>query len=331
VNAKAVPQRPPAWEERWASRVFRAFSPRLPRVAQPDPPARLAPWQAVSVPRLEGDGVLTGTWYEAPGAARGAVLLLHPWVKWGKSFFHRQGRIEALRGAGYHALTLDLAGFGDSTPPVGFYDRDVAAGLAFLRRQAGSLPLHVWGVSSGGFWAHLALSRTGGAAGAFFEDVSPHLIEWSWRVVPRRRPGYLFVRCCFPRSYRFLDLRRQAAAMRLAAAAYVSGTRDLGVLPSETRQLAYLARGQHLVVEGAGHLGVIQGAADKVVALALGTFLRAEGHLRCRQPRQPGQLRARTAPAVSPLGAGRTRARPRPDSSQILNSSPFRAGLSGKE
>ena len=172
-------------------------------------------------------------------------------------------------------------------PPAGFYDRDVAAGLAFLRRQAGTLPLHIWGVSSGGFWAHLALTRTDDVAGAFFEDVSPHLIEWSWRMVRRRRPGYLFVRYCFPRSYRYLDARRQTAAMRLAAAAYVSGVRDPGVLPAETRALAGLTGARHLVVDGAAHLGSFNAASDAVLALALGTFLRAEGRSRCWQPSPP--------------------------------------------
>lgn len=300
MPAKRLPKRPPAWEERLASRIFRTLSPRLPQVVQPDPPAGLAPWKAVTVPRLEGNGALTATWFEAPAPVRGAVLLLHPWVKWGKAFFLRRGRIEALRAAGYHALTLDLGGFGDSSPAAGFYDRDVAAGLAYLRGRAGNLPLHVWGVSSGGFWAHLALTRTDDVAGAFFEDVSPHLIEWSWRMVPSRRPGYLFVRCCFPRSYRYLDVRRQAAGMRLAAAAYVSGRRDPGVLPAETRELADLARGRHLVVEEAAHLGAFNTASDAVLALALGTFLRAEGRSRCWQaPRpKPSLVRSMTAAAA---------------------------------
>ena len=116
MTAKRLPKRPPAWEERLASRVFRALSPRLPAVLQPDPPLGLAPWQAVSIPRLEGNGALTATWFPAPAPARGAVLLLHPWVKWGKAFFLRRGRIEALRAAGYHALTLDFGGFGGSSP-----------------------------------------------------------------------------------------------------------------------------------------------------------------------------------------------------------------------
>jgi pimeloyl-ACP methyl ester carboxylesterase len=277
MTTSAVPGRPPAWEERCANRLFLFLSPHLPRTAPADPPARLAPWQNLLVPRLGADGTLTATWFEAPAPARGAVLLLHPWVKWGKTYFHRRGRIEALRAAGYHALALDLGGFGGSSPAAGFFDRDVAAGLAFLRRQAGpSLPLHVWGVSSGGYWAHLALSRSGDVTGAFFEETSPHLLEWSWRMVPSGRTGYAFFRRAFLRAYGFLDIRRHAAALGLAAVSYVSGSEDRGVLPAETLELARLAGGRHLVVEGAGHLGCFGEARDALLAMALGTFSRAE-------------------------------------------------------
>jgi pimeloyl-ACP methyl ester carboxylesterase len=277
MTTSAVPRRPPAWEERCANRLFLFLSPHLPRTAPADPPPRLVPWQHLMAPRLEGEGVLTATWFPAPAPARGAVLLLHPWVKWGKTYFHRLGRIEALRAAGYHALTLDLGGFGGSSPPAGFFDRDVAAGLALLRRQAGpALPLHVWGISSGGYWAHLALSRTCDVTGAFFEETSPHLLEWSWRMVPSRRTGYVFFRRAFLRAYGFLDIRRHAAALRLAAVSYVSGSEDRGVLPAETRELARMAGGRHLVVEGAGHLECFGVARDELLAMALGTFGRAE-------------------------------------------------------
>jgi pimeloyl-ACP methyl ester carboxylesterase len=274
----AVPPRPPAWEERWANRLFLFLSPHLPRTPQLDPPAELAPWRSVLVPRLEGGGSLAATWYEAGGAGppRGAVLLLHPWVVWGKAYFHLRGRIEALRAAGYHALALDFSGFGASPPPDGFFDGDVASGLAFLRQRVASLPLHVWGVSSGGYWAHLALSRTGEVAGAMFEDVPNHLVEWSWRMEPRQRPGHLCIRAFFPRAYRFLDLRRHAPALRAAAVAYVSGAEDPGARPQDTRELAERAGGRHLVVAGAKHLGAIKQWRDEVIALALDTFSRAE-------------------------------------------------------
>jgi len=248
----------------------------MPHYPPRDPPPPLLPAEHLTVPRPDGGDALAATWYPASGPARGAVLLLHPWLHWGKSYFFRGERIEALRAAGYHALTLDFAGFGGSGPPHGLHDRDAAAGLAQLRSLAAGLPLHVWGVSSGGFWAHLVLSRTDFVAGAMFEDVSPHLLEWSWRVLPRWRPGYLFLRSIFPRTYRFLDLRRHAPLLRVAAAAYVSGSEDPGVLPVDTRGLAERAGAVHRIIPGARHLAAIKIAGETVIGLALETFAAAE-------------------------------------------------------
>jgi pimeloyl-ACP methyl ester carboxylesterase len=284
----AAPLRPPAWEERWASRLFRGLSPRLPRPPQLDPPPGLAPWQSLRLPRLAdlpGGGDLSATWFEAPAPARGAVLLVHPWVKWGKAYFQRGGRIEALRAAGYHAMTFDLGGFGGSSPSGGFFDADVASALAWLRRRVGDLPIHLWGLCSGGYWSHPALSGASEVAGAMFEDVALHLLEWSWRMAPRGAPGYLFFRHGFPRAYRFLDLRRHAGALHLGAVAYVSGAQNRSVLPAETRELANRAGGPCLIVAGADHLGSFAQARDEVLALALDTFHRAEGGVTC--PRLP--------------------------------------------
>jgi pimeloyl-ACP methyl ester carboxylesterase len=205
------------------------------------------------------------------------VLLLHPWIEWGRSYFHRGGRVEALRAAGYSALAMDLPGFGGSGEAAGLLDRDVAAGLEFLAGGSPGLPLHVWGVSSGGYWAHLVLSQRNGVAGAMFEDVSPHLLEWSWRMVPGKRPGYLLLRCAFPRFYRYLDLRGHAPALHAARTAYVGGSEDLGVRPEDTRELAELAGGRCLIVPRARHLGAIKVAPEEVAALALETFREAEG------------------------------------------------------
>lgn len=248
----------------------------MPRRPQPALPPQLLPAEEVVIPRTAGPGNLTATWYPAPGPQRGAVLLLHPWIPWGKSYFHRGGRVEALRAAGYSALALDLPGFGGSGELAGLLDVDVAAGLAFLESLGGGLPLHVWGVSSGGFWAHQVLSGRNGVAGAMFEDVSPHLLEWGWRMVPKKRPGYLLLRSLFPRYYRYLDLRRHAPALRTAAAAYVSGSEDLGVRPEDTRELARLAGARSLIVPGARHLGAIKVAPAEVAELALATFRAAE-------------------------------------------------------
>ena len=274
--SRTPPPRPSPLEERLASGLFFLMSPRMSWMEQPEPPSGLVPFEPVAVERRRGSGALTGTWYPAAGEARGAVLMLHPWLPWGKSYFYRRGRIQALRAAGYAALALDFPGFGGSGPRGGFLDRDVEAGLDFLRRRVEGLPLHVWGVSSGGYWAHLVLSRVDGVSGAMFEDVSSHLIQWSWRRIPLKRPLYLFFRTFFRRAYRYFDLRRHAPALRLNAVAYAGGEKDPGVYPEETRELARLTGGNCLIVPGADHLAAIKIANQEVIELALETFRKAE-------------------------------------------------------
>lgn len=259
--------------------LFLFLSPHLPSTPQPEPRADLGPFEVVTVPRRDRPGTLSAVWFPAE-RPRGAVLLLPPWLVWGKAYFYLRGRLQALHAAGYHVLILDFPGFGGSGPVQGFFDRDVEDGLEFLRQRAAGLPLHVWGVSAGGSWAHLALSRTRGVSGAVFEDVSPHLFEWSWRVAPLGRPAYLFFRTVFRSAYRFLDARRHAAAMALRAVAYVSGELDPGVRPEDTRALAEAAGGQWRIVPGADHLGAIKVAGEEVLSLALDTFRRAEEALR---------------------------------------------------
>lgn len=286
VGSAAAPGRPPRWQEAVGSRLFRGLSPKIPRQATPAPPASLAPFEEVSVHRTSGPGTLIATWYPFATRAggeekssytrpRGAVLLLHPWSVWGQAYFHRHGRIEALRAAGYHVLTVDLGGFGGSGRPSGFFDRDVEDALAFLRRRAAGLPLHVWGVSSGGYWAHPVLARVEGVSGAMFEDVSPHLLEWSWRMAPWGRPFYLFFRRALPAAYRFLDARRHAAELKVATVAYVSGERDLGIRPEDTEALAGRAGAPFWIIPRAGHLGAIKAAGDEVIDIALATFEQA--------------------------------------------------------
>ncbi|HEX6898799.1 MAG TPA: hypothetical protein VF789_03755 [Thermoanaerobaculia bacterium] len=274
MELTTAPSRPEEWKERFATGLFRALSPRLERAAPPEPPEGLAPFEHVFVPKRKGR--LSATWFPAAGAPRGVVLLLHPWLPWGQAYFHRRGRIQALRSAGYHAMTLDLGGFGASDPSDGFFDRDVEAGLMHLRERAGGLPLHIWGVSSGGYWAHPVLARTRLVSGAMFEDVSPHLLEWSWRAAPLGRPFYLFFRHVLRQAYWFLDARSHARAMSVKAATYVSGEKDRGVRPEDTRALAEAAGGRSRIVPGAGHLGAIKIAQEEVIALALDTFSRAE-------------------------------------------------------
>ena len=279
------PRRPSPAQERWSLRLFLALAPRLPRVTQPEPPATLAPFAPLWIDRPGRRGHLTGTWYPAHGAARGAVLLLPPWLEWGQSYFHRRRRIDQLREVGYHAMTFDFPGFGGSGPVQGFFDRDVKDALADLGRRAPDLPLFVWGVSSGGYWSHPVLANGHAdpsgrrlahrVAAAFFEDVSPHLICWASRTAPRARPFHRLFRALFPDAFRFLDLRRHAATRGVQRVAYVSGENDRGVPPRHTRELAAAAGAEAHIVPGAGHLEAIKRATQEVIDLALGTFAAA--------------------------------------------------------
>ena len=276
ASPQGPPPRPSALEEQLASRLFFVMSPHMVWMEQPDRRAAFSPFEPVEIARTVGAGVLTATWYPASGEARGVVLLLHPWLAWGKSYFYRRGRIEALRAAGYAALAVDLPGFGGSGARAGLMDRDIEDALEYLRRRAGSLPVHLWGVSSGGYWAHPVLSRGAGVSGAMFEDVSSHLITWSWRRLPLKRPLYVFFLVFFRRAFRYLDLRRHAPFLRAKAVAYASGEKDLGVLPEETRELARLAGRKSLIVPGADHLAAIKVANEEVIGLAIETFRKAE-------------------------------------------------------
>jgi pimeloyl-ACP methyl ester carboxylesterase len=64
--------------------------------------------------------------------------------------------------------------------------------------------------------------------------------------------------------------------MELRAVTYISGERDPGVRPEDTRALAEAAGGHCRIVPGAGHLGAIKVAGEEVITLALDTFRRAE-------------------------------------------------------
>jgi hypothetical protein len=286
-----APPRPAAREERWATRLFLALSPRLPRVEIPAPPPRMEPWSTVWIERPGRRGRLQGTWYPAHGRPsnggphrepRGAVLLLPPWLEWGRSYFHRRRRVESLREAGYHALTFDFPGFAGSGPVDGLLDRDAADALGHLALRAPDLPLFVWGVSAGGYWSHQALSRppavspaAGRVRAAFYEDVSPHLLEWASRTSPWARPFHRLFHLLFPRAFRYLDARLHAPALRGRPVVYLSGGEDPGVRPDDTRTLAAQAGGAAEVVAEADHLQAIKVATQRVIERALATFQQA--------------------------------------------------------
>jgi pimeloyl-ACP methyl ester carboxylesterase len=271
------PARPPAWQESLGRRLFQLLAPRVGERPRAAPPSSLSPFEEITFGRPWGAGILTATRFPARGARpRGTVLLLHPWTAWGRAYFHRHGRIEALRAAGFEAVAVDLPGFGGSGPVAGFPDRDVEGVVAALRRHRPGRPLALWGVSSGGYWGLVAACRLPAVSAALFEDVSPHLLEWSGRVSPWGRPFYALFRALLPAAYRYLDLRGHAPSLLDRSTLFTSGELDVGVPPEDTRELAARAGGRHVIVPGAPHLGALKVAPDLVLDPALALLDRLE-------------------------------------------------------
>ncbi len=280
------PVRPRPIVENLGSRLLRALAPKTPKSSTATPPAALTPWSQLTI--HTEDSRLSATWFPAQGSAaeaadsgssevdepaRGVVVLAHPWVPGGQAYFFRRSRLKALRQAGYHALTFDFPGFGDSKRwKAGFLDRDLTAVLDHVDSLAPGLPKYFWGVSAGGYWGHLALSSRSDVAAAVFEETPIHLIDWSDRVAPQRRWCHAFYRRALAPAYRFLDLRWHAAHLKVSAAGYVSGLEDPGILPEETHELARLAAGQCRIVPNAGHLDVIKRDSKGWIPMVLQIF-----------------------------------------------------------
>lgn len=278
ATTQAAPPRPTKRMEGFAKWLLSALAPELPELVPASPNSRLQPFEGVLIERRcsSGGGFLSGYWFTAEGEAKGAVLMVHPWLHWGQGFLHRRGRVETLRQAGYHVLTFDLGGFGHSGPEAScFHDRDIEDALAYLRQRAAGLSCHLWGVSAGGAWSHAVLSRVEGVSGAVFEDVPQSLLEWSRRMSPSGLPFYLFFQHCLPGAYRFLDQRYHAPFLKVRAVTYIGCEDDEGAPIGETRRLAKLADGQFLSIPGIGHLGALVTERQRVFDKVLETFARA--------------------------------------------------------
>ena len=128
----------------------------------------LAGIEDVSIPR-EQDFFIRGTFYTTEGPAP-AVLLLHQCNRDRKSY---DGLALLLMGAGFHVLTIDFRGFGESTNETysDFHSQheklwplfadDVAAAVEFLlsQPQVDAKRLGVLGASCGGTQAALLARR----------------------------------------------------------------------------------------------------------------------------------------------------------------------------
>lgn len=212
--------------------------------------------QPFGIPRAAG-GLLAAILFphETP---RGVVLLGHPGIGPAKGWFHRGDRVPFLRQLGFAVVTFDHGGFGESDAPTRLYHAEWEDVLAWTRRRFPSLPIHVWGVSVGGYFAHHALAapETKGVRSAVFEQVTPDLLGYAGPPWAAWRAAALAARLAAPAARAWLPTEAHALHVKAEHVLYVSGDADAGVPPAHARRLVRAAgplAGHHVVV-GAGHL-----------------------------------------------------------------------------
>ncbi len=118
--------------------------------------------------------------YEAdPAAAKGVILLCHPFLKYGMDYFFKNNLHLWLADAGYHVVAFNFKGFGRSTlGGASFMDDVISAGLCAKKAYPG-LALHLYGFSFGGYHAIHAMARPFPLfSSAIFDSVPPTIASY---------------------------------------------------------------------------------------------------------------------------------------------------------
>lgn len=82
---------------------------------------------------------------------KGVVILCHPFLKYGMHYFFRNGYDAWLSSSGYVVLAFNFKGFGSSSlGGIAFHD-DVSSMVDWARAVYPGLPVHLYGLSFGGY------------------------------------------------------------------------------------------------------------------------------------------------------------------------------------
>jgi pimeloyl-ACP methyl ester carboxylesterase len=148
----------------------RMFRPYLGHVLGPPRQAEAAALRSADGTALEGAVLATG-----PGA-RGVVVLCHPLQRYGYHYFLRGGLARWAAGAGFHTVLFNFQGIGRSALGGLCFADDVVGAVGWARERFPGLPVHLAGLSFGGYHAAHALVRLDGAvAGAVLDSVPPRI------------------------------------------------------------------------------------------------------------------------------------------------------------
>jgi pimeloyl-ACP methyl ester carboxylesterase len=120
--------------------------------------------------------VLEGALLAAGPGARGVIVLCHPLLRHGYHCFLRSGFARWTAGAGFHAVLFNFQGIGRSALGNLRFADDVVGAIGWTRERFPGLPVHLAGLSFGGYQAAHALARLDGAvASAALDSVPPRI------------------------------------------------------------------------------------------------------------------------------------------------------------
>jgi alpha-beta hydrolase superfamily lysophospholipase len=131
------------------------------------------PAERVSIPGLDASVLEAAVMVCEATQPRAVVLLCHPFLRYGKSYFLVNGYAGWLRDAGCHVVAFDFKGFGGSTLAGVCFADDVKAAADWARARFPGLPVHLLGTSFGGFHAVHAIARHGAMVDAAIFDSVP--------------------------------------------------------------------------------------------------------------------------------------------------------------
>jgi pimeloyl-ACP methyl ester carboxylesterase len=111
--------------------------------------------------------------------AKGVVILSHPFLKFGMSYFFKNNYHEWLSAAGYHVVGFNFKGFGRSTVEGVSFAEDVISLAEWARRRYPGLPVHLLGASFGAFHGiHAIATRRAAFDSALFDSVPATLTHF---------------------------------------------------------------------------------------------------------------------------------------------------------
>lgn len=135
-----------------------------------DPDAHAA--ERASIPGLDASVLDAAVVVSATDQPRAVVLLCHPFMRYGKSYFLANGHARWLSEADCHVVAFDFKGFGGSTLRGICFADDVKAAADWSRTRFPGLPVHLLGTSFGAFHAIHAIARHGALVdSAIFDSV----------------------------------------------------------------------------------------------------------------------------------------------------------------